>query len=261
MRRRQYRKGNWQARDWQVWRAAGAQSSSSRVRRSISRRSRLVGRPAPGSRLADGSSSGFPRAAGGSRSSHNTRASSAEPRRSAKPKTLSTRTVRSNATVTTSLGRTARLGASIRWPLTRTWPEAASTAAAERVRTTRACHSHLSMRWRSKLQVPRRGRSTRLLGVRFELLLERGKLGEGRVRIGRPVAPALALALDVFGAQLGVALGTIAARRTVAPRRAIPARRPVGALRMLGALAPPLAAAVRPTGAIREGTVAHVRAR
>ena len=54
--------------------------------------------------------------------------------------------------MTTSPGRTGRLGASTRVPFTRTWPDPASAAAAERVRTTRACHSHLSMRWRSNSQ-------------------------------------------------------------------------------------------------------------
>jgi len=42
------------------------------------------------------------------------------------------------------------LDVSMRAPLMRTRPESESAAAAERVRTTRACHSHLSMRWRSK---------------------------------------------------------------------------------------------------------------
>ena len=161
------------------------------------------------------------------------RASSAEPRRSAKPKTLSTRTVRSRATVTTSFGRTGRLGASMRWPLTRTCPEAASTAAADRVRTTRACHNHLSMRWRSKLHVP----SARLLGVRLELLLEGRELGERRIGIGRLVAPALAFALDVFRAQIRIAVGTITARRAIATRRAVTAGRTVGPGSAVGTIA------------------------
>ena len=58
--------------------------------RSISRRSRLVGRPAPGSRAAGRQLVGG--AGGGVRSSNRPRAISAEPRRSAKPITLSTRT-------------------------------------------------------------------------------------------------------------------------------------------------------------------------
>src|SRR5215471_18752078 len=112
----------------------------------------------------------------------------------------------------TSPSRTAWLGSSIRRPLTRTCPDPASAAAAERVRTTRACHSHLSMRCRSK------GIGlVWLLAVRLELLLEGGELGERRIRIGLAVAtvPPLATTLDVFRAQRGIALGTIAARRTV----------------------------------------------
>jgi len=144
--------GHQQARDGRSQPIPPADHPSSRaVNRAVARRSRLVGRPAPCSRAAGG---GGPRSAGrpsgGSRVSQMARASSAEPRRSAKARTLSTRTARSSATVTTSPSRTGWLGASTRWPLIRTWPPAASAAAAERVRTTRACQSHLSMRWRSR---------------------------------------------------------------------------------------------------------------
>jgi hypothetical protein len=62
------------------------------------------------------------------------------------PITLRIRTLRSSATVTTSPGRTGRLDVSMRAPLMRTRPASDSAAAAERVRTTRACHSHLSIR-------------------------------------------------------------------------------------------------------------------
>ena len=48
--------------------------------------------------------------------------------------------------VATSPGRTNWLGAVIRAPFTRTRPDVTSEEAALRVRTTRACHSHLSMR-------------------------------------------------------------------------------------------------------------------
>ena len=75
----------------------------------------------------------------------------------------------------TSPGRTGWLAASMRKPLSRTWPLAANAVAAERVRTTRACHNHLSIRWRS--------RSYSLL-VGFELLLQGQQLGEWRIRIG-----------------------------------------------------------------------------
>ena len=36
-----------------------------------------------------------------------------------------------------------------RVPLIRTWPDSTSSAAEVRAFTTRACHSHLSIRWRS----------------------------------------------------------------------------------------------------------------
>jgi hypothetical protein len=52
-----------------------------------------------------------------------------------------------------------------------------------------------------------------LLGVGLELLLERRELGKGRIRIRGLVAaiPGLAAALEVFGAQLRIAIGPIAA--------------------------------------------------
>src|SRR5437870_4639667 len=58
-----------------------------------------------------------------------------------------------------------------------------------------------------------------LLGVRLELLLQGGELGEGRVRIGLPVAPFLARPLDEGGTQLRIPLGAI----TVATVAALPA--------------------------------------
>src|SRR5713226_9781160 len=41
-------------------------------------------------------------------------------------------------------------GAFSRTPLMRTWPASTSAAALVRAFTTRACHNHLSRRWRSK---------------------------------------------------------------------------------------------------------------
>jgi len=121
----------------------------------IARRSRLVGRPAPGGRAAEGAGSvSRPGTRAGIKSSIRSRALSAPPRRSAKPATLRTRTDRSSATVTTSPSRTVRLAPVTRSPLRRTWPDAASAAAAVRVRTSRACQSHLSMRWRSNVSRP-----------------------------------------------------------------------------------------------------------
>src|SRR5262245_16013533 len=89
----------------------------------------------------------------------------------------------------------------MRRPFTRTWPAATSAAASARVRTTRACHSHLSMRWRSKPSV-------RLLGAGLKLFLKRCEFGERRVRIGLAAGPALAPPLDVFRAQRRLTLRT-----------------------------------------------------
>jgi hypothetical protein len=82
----------------------------------------------------------------------------------------------------------------------------------------------------------------RLLGIRLELLLERGELRERRIRIGLAVAavPALASPLDVFRAQIRIALRTVAPRGavgTIAARgaaAAIPTILPVGALLLIG---------------------------
>ena len=158
-------------------------------KRSIARRSRLDGRPAPASRRAgSGGAFSIARASTGFMASQSVLAASAEPRRSAKPTTLSTRTARSSATVTTSPKQTAWLAATTRRPLIRTCPEAASAAAAGRVRTIRACQSHLSIRWRSK---PGTG-SARLL-VRLELLFQHRELGERGIRIGLAIAAAILL--------------------------------------------------------------------
>src|ERR1700761_2850594 len=62
---------------------------------------------------------------------------------------FNTRTLLSSAMVRTSPGLTPWPGDVSRTPLMRTWPEATSSAALERAFTTRACHSHLSRRWRS----------------------------------------------------------------------------------------------------------------
>src|SRR5437868_13774812 len=77
----------------------------------------------------------------------------------------------------------------------RTWPASTSIAALVRALTTRACHSHLSRRWRSKhhqiLDPEKSGRTTISalnLAVGGELLLERRQLGKGRIGIDRPVA-------------------------------------------------------------------------
>src|SRR3954469_21010349 len=67
-----------------------------------------------------------------------------------------------------------------RAPLTRTWPDSTSSAAEVRAFTTRACHSHLSMRCRSVV--------VGLLLAPRQLLFQRGELREGRVRIDRTIA-------------------------------------------------------------------------
>src|SRR6185312_3735048 len=90
--------------------------------------------------------------------------------------------------VTTSPGRTSLLEPSIRTELTRTSPAPASAAAAERVRTTRACHSHLSMRWRSIPMDTCPSDSSVL--VTLQLLLQGQQLGKRRIRIRLLVAAA-----------------------------------------------------------------------
>src|SRR2546426_20034 len=72
-----------------------------------------------------------------------------------------------------------------------------------------------------------------LLGVRLELLLQGGELGEGRVRIGLPVAPFLARPLDEGGTQLRIPFGSIAVA-TIAAVAAAPgtARTLVSAVRL-----------------------------
>src|SRR3954451_19026309 len=104
------------------------------------------------------------------------------------------RTARSSAMVTTSPARAGWLAAVMRSLLRRTLPAVTSAAAAVRVRTTRACHSHLSMRWRSIISrahdlvrkpVPTFRDHARYRSLfRLELFLQRGQLGERRVRIG-----------------------------------------------------------------------------
>jgi hypothetical protein len=83
------------------------------------------------------------------RSSYSCEAAAVLPRRGASPMTLRTRTPPWSATVTTSPHLTSRPGAATRTPLTRTCPTMASDAAALRVRTIRAFHSHRSIRCRS----------------------------------------------------------------------------------------------------------------
>src|SRR5262249_12511833 len=77
------------------------------------------------------------------------RSAGARPRFSQKPSPRTTLAVRRSKRVTTSPWRTGWLETVRRLPFTRTKPAAARAAAAGRVRTIRACHSHLSIRWRS----------------------------------------------------------------------------------------------------------------
>src|SRR5579871_3473703 len=112
---------------------------------------------------------------------------------------------------------TAWPGATTRPPLTLTRPPVTRPAAAGLVLTIRACHNHLSMRCRSMTLAAARSdrnhgtehdlranasRLSRgkpvptfpdhalalLLGAALELLLQRGELGKGRVRVDRPLA-------------------------------------------------------------------------
>jgi hypothetical protein len=82
-------------------------------------------------------------------SSYSSDAADASPRRGAIPLTLRTRTPAWSTIVTTSPHLTSRPGAVTRTPLTRTCPAVTRAAAAVRVRTTRAFHSHRSIRCRS----------------------------------------------------------------------------------------------------------------
>ena len=89
-----------------------------------------------------------------------------------------------------------------RVPLTRTWPASTNAAAWVRALTTRACHNHLSRRWRSKtpkvttkpghtkIGDPTRGihRIVRAAGsvlAAGKLLFERGQFRKRRIRIYR----------------------------------------------------------------------------
>src|SRR5262249_52020336 len=101
------------------------------------------------------------------RSSYSCDAAAALPRRGASPMTLRTRTPPWSATVPTSPHLTSRPGAATRTPLTRTCPTVASEAAALRVRTIRAFHSHRSIRCRSADTGT--VASAALLGVRLKL--------------------------------------------------------------------------------------------
>src|SRR3954452_831078 len=67
----------------------------------------------------------------------------------------------------------------------RTCPASTSAAALVRAFTTRACHSHLSRRWRSKCPL-----ETSILAVGRELLLQRRQFGERRIGIDLAVGVA-----------------------------------------------------------------------
>src|ERR1700752_3323444 len=95
----------------------------------------------------------------------------------------------------------------MRAPLRRTWPEPTSAVAALRVFTTRACHSHLSIRWRCWASPP-----VWLLLVTFELRLERRQLGERRIRIRLLAAAALVRRRPGARRTVVVALVAVAAR-------------------------------------------------
>src|SRR3954468_22910208 len=69
----------------------------------------------------------------------------------------------------------------------RTRPASISIAALVRALTTRACHNHLSRRWRSKHH---QIQSALILAIGGKLLLERRQLGKRRIRVDRPVAVA-----------------------------------------------------------------------
>jgi hypothetical protein len=97
------------------------------------------------------------------------------------------------------------------------------------------------MRWRSE---PDTG-SARLL-VRLQLLLERGQLGEWRVRIGLAIAVSIAAPLDVFGAQLRVPIRPITAWRAIGSFAASLSVRSIAPDRTFVAFSPRPLIALRP---------------
>src|SRR6202000_2540800 len=74
----------------------------------------------------------------------------------------------------------------------RTWPASTKAAALVRAFTTRACHNHLSRRWRSNRhphkRVETKNRAGLFLAAGGELLLERGQFRKWRIRIDRAIA-------------------------------------------------------------------------
>src|SRR5688500_4178798 len=125
---------------------AGADAARSHLprSRSRSRRSRLVGRPAPRSRTGttDGASRG---GGGGVRSSTAVAATVAETRFTIVWRTTRIRSNPPMRTRTSSPGRTG-CAAFARSPFTRTWPARQAVVAADRVLNWRTAHSHASMR-------------------------------------------------------------------------------------------------------------------
>src|ERR1700733_9676533 len=79
----------------------------------------------------------------------------------------------------------------------RTWPASTSAAALVRAFTRRACHSHLSRRWRSTQHLGvflmrtgthfARKRYLRVLAAAGQLFPERRELGERRIGIDRTI--------------------------------------------------------------------------
>src|SRR5262249_46918620 len=138
-----------------------------------------------------------------------------------------------------------------------------------RRRRARAHHPRVPKPFVDPLLVQAGRPSARLLGVRLELLLERGKLGERgiRIRVAIAAVPALASTLDVFRAQGWIAIRTIAAGRplgALAALRALPtaprllrSRRARAARMTLGTIRPLLS--LTPLRAV--GTAARVRLR
>src|SRR5689334_22286233 len=141
------------------------------------------------------------------------------------------RTARSSAIVTTSPARTGWLVALTRSPLSRTLPPSTSAAAAVRVRTTRACHSHLSMRWRSVRSHPfvMAGLDPAIqdfaLLAFLELRLQRGKFRKRRIGIRLP-APLLRIDPLAWLAAIAIleVAPALAARTIVTPLVAVAIR-------------------------------------
>src|SRR6266550_329522 len=144
------------------------------------------------------------------------------------------RTLRSSPIVSTSPTFTPCPGAISRTPLMRTWPASTSAAALVRAFTTRACHNHLSRRWRStphqssslfeRVFYTRTGtrsleNALAILAVGGELLFQRRQFGKGRIGVDRTLAFARGRAGGVLPVRGPAVASAFIAAAIVAPAR------------------------------------------